>query len=138
MADATWTGWDNFDELRIEYDSFQPDTVIDENWEDIWRYSLGVDFRYNSDWTFRVGTAYDETPIKDREHRTARIPGEDRIWASLGFGYQITPTIGIDVGYSHLFIDDPKINSGTPTTGNITGEYDADVDIVSAQVVWDI
>ena len=138
MADATWTGWDNFDELRIKYDSFQPDTVIDENWEDVWRYSLGVDFRYNSDWTFRVGTAYDETPIKDREHRTARIPGEDRIWASLGFGYQITPTIGIDVGYSHLFIDDPKINSGTPTTGNINGKYDADVDIISAQVVWDI
>ena len=138
MADATWTGWDNFDELRIEYDSFQPDTVIDQNWEDVWRYSLGVDFRYNSAWTFRAGTAYDETPIKDRQHRTPRIPGEDRIWASAGVGYQVTPTIGIDVGYSHLFIDDPKINSGTPTTGNITGEYDADVDIVSAQVVWDI
>ena len=138
MADATWTRWNNFDELRIEYDSFQPDTVIDQNWEDVWRYSLGVDFRYNSAWTFRVGTAYDESPIKDREHRTARIPGEDRIWASAGIGYQVTPTIGIDVGYSHLFIDDPKINSGTPTTGNITGEYDADVNIVSAQLVWDI
>ena len=138
MADATWTGWDNFDELRIEYDSFQPDTVIDENWDDVWRYSLGVDFRYNSAWTFRVGTAFDETPIPDAEHRTARIPGEDRIWASIGIGYQVTPSIGIDVGYSHLFIDDPKINDGRPTTGTITGEYNADVDIVSAQVVWEI
>ena len=138
MGDVTWTGWDNFDELRIEYESLQPDTVVEENWNDIWRYSLGVDYRYNSAWTFRAGTAYDETPIPDARRRTARIPGEDRIWASLGFGYQATPTLGIDVAYTHLFIDDPKINNGDVTRGTITGEYDADVDIVSAQLVWKI
>jgi len=137
MADATWTGWDNFDELRIQYDSRQPDTVIDENWDNVWRYSVGVDYRYNSAWTFRAGTAFDESPIPD-SNRTARIPGEDRIWASVGFGYQATPTIGIDVGYSHLFMDDPKLNENTPTTGTLTGEYDAEVDILSAQVVWKI
>ena len=139
MGDVTWTGWDNFDELRINYDSFQPDTVIDENWDDTWRFALGVDFRYNSSWTFRAGTAYDQTPIPDADHRTPRIPGDDRIWASLGFGYQITQSLGIDVAYSHLFVDEPKINSGEATTGNLNGEYDDTyVDIVSAQLVWKI
>lgn len=139
MGDVTWTGWDNFDELRINYDSFQPDTVIDENWDDTWRFALGVDFRYNSSWTFRAGTAYDQTPIPDADHRTPRIPGDDRIWASLGFGYQITQSLGIDVAYSHLFVDEPKINNGEPSTGNITGKYeDTDVDIISAQLVWKI
>ena len=137
MADATWTGWDNFDELRIQYDSNQPDTVIDENWDDVWRYSLGVDYRYSSTWTFRAGTAFDESPIPD-SNRTARIPGEDRIWVSLGFSFQATPTIGLDVGYSHLFIDDPKLNESTSSAGTLTGDYDASVDILSAQVVWDI
>ena len=137
MADATWTGWDTFEELRIQYDSSQPDTVIDQNWDDVWRYSVGVDYRYSSTWTFRAGTAFDESPIPD-SNRTARIPGEDRIWASVGFGYQVTPTIGIDVGYSHLFIDDPELNENTPTAGTLTGEYEADVDILSAQLVWDI
>ena len=139
MGDATWTGWDNFDELRINYDSLQPDTVIDENWDDTWRFSLGVDFRYNSSWTFRAGTAYDQTPIPDADHRTPRIPGDDRIWASLGFGYQVNQSLGIDVAYSHLFVDEPKINSGEATTGNLNGEYDdTDVDIISAQLVWKI
>jgi len=137
MADATWTGWDNFDELRIEYDSFQPDTVIDENWDDSWRYALGVDFRLNSAWTLRAGAAFDESPIPD-SNRTARIPGEDRIWASAGVGYQVTQTIGIDVGYSHLFIDDPELNENTPSTGTLIGDYEADVNIFSAQLVWDI
>ena len=137
MADATWTGWDNFDELRIKFDSNQPDSVVDENWNDVWRYSLGVDFRMNSAWTFRAGTAFDESPIPN-SNRTARIPGEDRIWASVGVGYQMTQSIGIDVGYSHLFIDDPKLNENTPTSGTLTGDYDASVDIVSAQLVWKI
>lgn len=139
MGDATWTGWDNFDELRIRYDSFQPDTVIDENWDATWRFSLGVDYRYNSNWTFRAGTAFDQSPIPDAEHRTARIPGDDRIWTSLGFGYQWTESLGIDLAYSHLFVDEPKINNGEPSTGNINGEYeDTDVDIISAQLVWKI
>jgi long-chain fatty acid transport protein len=138
MADATWTGWSSFDELRIEYDSNQPDTVVDESWNDSMRYALGVDYRHNNQWTFRGGIAFDESPIPNDEHRTARIPGEDRTWVSLGFGYQMSQTFAIDVGYSHLFIKEPNVDHGTATTGTIAGEYDASVDILSAQLVWNI
>ncbi len=138
MADATWTGWSSFDELRIEYDSNQPDTVVDESWNDSMRYAVGVDYRHNNQWTFRGGLAFDESPIPNDEKRTARIPGEDRTWVSVGFGYQMSQTLGIDVGYSHLFVKDPKVNSGEATTGTITGDYDAAVNILSAQLVWNI
>lgn len=136
MADATWTGWSSFKELRIQYDSFQPDTVVDESWNDSWRYALGVEYRPGSDWTLRLGTAYDQTPIPGASHRTARIPGEDRIWASIGVGYRFTPSLGVDVGYAHLFVDDPQIDETSASAGNLSGEYDASVDILSAQVVW--
>lgn len=138
MADATWTGWSAFDELRIEYDSFQPDTVVDESWNDSMRYSVGVNYRHNNKWLFRGGVAFDESPIPNDEHRTARIPGEDRTWVSVGFGYQMSAALGIDVGYSHLFVKEPKVDHGTPTTGTILGDYDASVDILSAQLVWNI
>jgi long-chain fatty acid transport protein len=136
MADVTWTGWSSFDELRIQYDSFQPDTVVDESWNDSWRYALGVDYRMDSNWTFRAGAAYDETPIPGANHRTARIPGEDRIWASLGAGYRISRSVGIDIGYAHLFVKDPDIDETSATAGTLSGDYDASVDILSAQVVW--
>ena len=136
MADATWTGWENFDELRIKYDSFQPDTVVDESWNNVWRYSLGLNYRI-SNWTLRAGTAYDQSPIPNARHRTARIPGEDRTWVSVGAGYRFNQRLAVDVGYSHLFIDDPKIDE-TSNGGNLNGKYDAEVDILSAQVVWNI
>ena len=138
MADATWTGWHSFDELRIQYDSFQPDTVVDESWNDSWRYAVGVDYRLNSTWTFRAGAAYDESPIPNARHRTARIPGNDRTWATLGVGYRISESLGIDIGYAHLFVDDVKINETSASAGNLNGEYEASVDILSLQLVWNL
>jgi long-chain fatty acid transport protein len=44
----------------------------------------------------------------------------------------------VDVGYAHLFIEDPEIDTSLPSAGTLTGEYDADVNILSAQLVWNI
>ena len=138
MADATWTGWSSFDELRIDYDSNQTDTIVDESWNDSMRYAIGIDYRHSNQLTFRSGVAFDQSPIPNDQHRTPRIPGEDRTWASVGVGYQMTQSLGVDIGYSHLFVKEPKVKSGIATSGTITGDYDASVDIVSAQLVWNI
>ena len=80
------------------------------------------------------------TKPRSRTPSTAqpRIPGEDRTWVSVGFGYQINQSFGVDVGYAHLFVDDPEMNKTETSAGNINGEYDADVNILSAQLVWNI
>ena len=142
LADITWTGWSAFDELRIEYSNpDQPDTVTTEDWDDSWRYSVGLDFQASDALVLRTGIALDETPIPNEERRTPRIPGNDRLWLSLGLTYVASNKISIDVGYSHLFIDDTKIdntleNSVPQTNHSLTGEYEAEVDILSAQLNW--
>jgi len=144
LGDATWTGWSSFDELRIEYDNpAQPDTVTTEDWDDTMRYSVGVDYQYSDSLVLRTGLAYDESPIPSTERRTPRLPGEDRTWVSLGLTYIVSSAISVDVGYSHLFIDDGKIDNTleTETDGlnsTLTGEYEGEVDILSAQLNWNI
>jgi len=139
LADVTWTNWSRFDELVIEYaNPNQPDTVQPENWEDSWRYSVGVIYRPDQTWTFRGGLAYDETPIDKDTDRTPRIPGNDRTWIALGVGYRISDTMAVDVGYAHLFVDDTKIDALDHSTGHqLVGEYDSAVDIISAQLTVD-
>ncbi len=140
MADFTWTNWDVFDELRVEFDNKnQPDSVTIEDWQDSYRYSVGVSYLPTDQWTLRAGAAYDMTSVPDKEHRTPRIPCSDRLWAALGVGYKESDTVSIDVAYAHLFINDPEINKN-PTgedavRGGLKGTYDAGIDIVSAQVV---
>lgn len=133
LADVTWTGWSSFKELRVEFDNpAQDDAVTQENWQDTWRYSLGLNFKEgNRIW--RLGTAYDETPIPDPQHRTPRIPGNDRTWLSVGLGLPVNDSIWLDMGYAHLFLDDTPIDHTDDNGYAIRGVYEAEVDILSVQ-----
>jgi long-chain fatty acid transport protein len=137
LADASWTGWSSFDELRVIDTTGTDVAVTPEEWKDVWRLSVGANYKYNDKLTLRSGVALDKTPIPSAERRTPRIPGNDRTWLSFGAGYKVKEHINIDLGYSHLFVDDTPINHTSIDNGyTIKGLYKADVDILSAQLNW--
>jgi long-chain fatty acid transport protein len=142
MGDLTWTNWSRFKDLTVKRDDGSVLSSTVENWSDSWRFSLGLNYHPNQKLTWRFGTAYDQTPVPDA-NRTARIPDQDRIWASVGLQYAFTPALLLDVGYSHLFVKDASINQpnvlpGVPSTvsGKLVGNYESSVDIVGAQLTW--
>jgi long-chain fatty acid transport protein len=132
LADVTWTGWSDFDELRIVRTSGVVVGLTPENWDDSFRYSVGVNYRLNDKLTLRGGLAFDETPVSDT-YRTARIPDEDRTWIAFGAQYRLSPKSVLDVGYAHLFVKDARIDK-TEGPVTLTGSYQASVDILSAQL----
>ena len=142
LADITFTSWSNFDELRIVGDTIDQIPTVKEKWDDAYRYSLGMKYAYNAQWTLRTGVAHDKTPISDRR-RTSRIPGDDRFWLSFGASYSPSSSLTIDAGYSHLWVDDTNINEEysllkplTGVSGRLKGDYDSSVDILSVQATW--
>lgn len=138
LADVTWTKWSSFDKLVIDFaNPAQSTSTIPENWENSVRYSVGVNYQADSKWIYRAGLALDETPIATEEDRTPRLADNDRLWVSLGFGYKMSNTSSVDVGYTHIFFDDTPINNTDASFGHtITGTYDISVDIFSAQYNW--
>lgn len=142
-ADAQWTDWSSFRELRIRPDG-APDLVQPEMWQDAWRYSLGLSYDWDERWTFRSGLQYDETPIPDG-FRTPRIPGDDRYWSAVGLTYRVDRNIAIDLAYSHVFLGDYGIEdtevytastTGLPVGNTLRGDFDAAADVISLQVTW--
>jgi len=137
MGDVTWTRWSQFQELAVYRDSGALLTKTTENWDNTLRYSIGANYHYSDAIKLRAGLAYDEEAVSD-EFRTARIPGNDRKWLSLGAGWQITPASKLDIGYAHLFISDAKISdkqnaAALGRKGDLIGSYDGSVDILSMQ-----
>ncbi len=137
MGDVTWTRWSRFKELRIDFANATPDAVTPENWENTMRYSIGVNYHYSDAIKLRAGLAYDEEAIKD-EFRTARIPGNDRKWLSLGASYVLSPASKFDIGYAHLFISDASIDDDQTSpaegrNGRVRGDFEGSVDILSMQ-----
>jgi long-chain fatty acid transport protein len=132
MGDVSWMRWSRFDELRIHLDNGAPDAVTQEGWRNTVRYAAAVNYRYNDAWKFRLGAAYDPTPVPD-EFRTARIPDADRTWLSFGAQYRPTKNDTWDLGYAHLFVKDAPINRTEVAAGTQSGSYQNKVDILSLQ-----
>lgn len=136
MVDVTWTGWSKFQDLKIVRDNGSTLNDTTENWHDTMRYSVGVSYQYNDKLKLRSGVAFDEEAIND-QYRTARIPGNDRSWLAFGASWLAFAHDTIDIGYAHLFIKDAsmneKHNSDTPPAGDLIGQYQGQVDILSAQ-----
>lgn len=134
-AGLLWTGWSRFHELRVTNNSGGTVSTTTENWKDTLRYSVGASYKQNSRLTWRAGLAFDPTPVPDAQHRTARLPDSDRTWLSLGVGYQVTKKSTVDVGYTHIWFNDVKINNTTEGAYNnkLTGTYTGSVDILGVQ-----
>ncbi|RRQ24829.1 hypothetical protein D5687_01390 [Guyparkeria sp. SCN-R1] len=130
-----WTGWSSFDELRVEQSGGR-ESVTTENWDDTLRVAMGGEWEFAPRWTLRAGAAYDPTPVPSAEFRTARLPDADRTWGSIGLGYAINRHWSVDVGYTHIWLNDSSINNTTESSipDTLQGQYEAEVDILGLQV----
>lgn len=136
LGGATWTKWSDYKELVIQYASGQADTNTRQDFTDEWRYSLGAIYQFSPNLKLRTGIAMDQTPVQNATNRSPRTPDSDRSWVSVGVGYQINAYMNVDVAYSHLFADKSPVDYTTDDKQFLVGNYNASVDIVSAQLVW--
>lgn len=88
-----WTGWSSFDKLTV---NFRKNTVavstitLPQNYNDVFSYNLGVNYRWNERLTLRSGYSFDQSPVPD-ETLDPILPDSDRHWVSLGADYQVGP-----------------------------------------------
>lgn len=129
LADVTWTGWSDFDDLPIRG---AVNKTTPESWENILRYSLGATWHMSEKLSLRGGVAYDEAPVSDLD-LTPRIPDGARTWIAVGGQYRLSAQSVLDFGYAHLFVNDPGLQS-TDNGTTLNGEYSSQVDILSAQI----
>ncbi len=120
MGTVEWTHWSRLKDLRIvatgssrgPRPAFTPGSTVsltEFNWDDSWMISGGAEYRVNDKLTARFGLAYETSPVPDAT-RGPRLPDSDRIWASIGATYQYNDHISFDLGYTHVFFKDAKIN----------------------------
>ena len=136
MAEGVHTGWDSLREIRIEFDNpLQADAVEDYNWHDSWFYSLGGEYKFNDKFTFRAGFARDESPVAF-QHRTPRMPDQDRNWYSLGATWAVNDNIEVTGSYVRVQMTErPEVNILSSSGSRLVGSYRGGADLygISAQ-----
>lgn len=138
LADATWMKWERYNKVVIDFSNpVQANSTLSPNNKNQWRYSIGTSFKIDPKQTYRMGLALDKTSIRSPTTRLVRGPGNDRLWLSFGYGNNISDTLSFDVGYAHLFIDDPAIAKSHALFGTVNGSYEQEADILSFQLSWE-
>ncbi|HOW98371.1 MAG TPA: outer membrane protein transport protein, partial [Kiritimatiellia bacterium] len=124
--DAVRTGWSSYDQFALDLDPtlLGPDKayqVSQKDWNDVWRYELGVEYALNEAWTLRAGYAFDEEPGPDST-ADYLVPANDRNLYCLGAGYQWKAWT-FDVSYTYLEIEDRTI-AARPEHGVLPSEFE--------------
>ncbi|HTE13535.1 MAG TPA: outer membrane protein transport protein [Burkholderiales bacterium] len=132
MADVTWTQWSNLQQLAVVRGTPLPAIpTLQFQWDDTWRFGVGANYRLNSQTKLRFGLALDKTPTND-QHRTPRLPDQDRTWIAFGVQYKPSKQGTVEFGYAHEFLRDASVNVATPA-GNLVGTFKNRADIISLQ-----
>ena len=135
MASATYTHWQVFKEIRLEYTDFSDrggaditetgddvrrrDLVQPLRFENTWRFGVGAAYKVNNDLTLRTGFSLDESPIKNSDFRTPRGPDADRTIFGLGMSYQVSDKLGLDAAYSYITIDEADVSARENPAGTL-------------------
>jgi long-chain fatty acid transport protein len=147
MADISWTGWSTLKTLNIVRANGALLATTPLNWSDTWRFSMGANYRSSDAWMWRMGVAYDQTPVPDSD-RTPRIPDENRTWVAVGAQYKVSRQAAIDVGAAYLFLKDGSSRlcdaanaAAHPTAcagkNALIGVYKDNITLLTAQLRYD-
>ncbi len=138
LGDVSWTGWSSIPNLKIRNSGVgAKDDDLPLNFRDTWRVAVGANYQFAPQWKWKVGVAYDQSPVHKASDRPTSLPDNDRYWLSTGLQYQVTKSTTVDLGYTYLYLRDTPIDttSGSPATkGRVSGEYSSSGHILAMQL----
>lgn len=137
---AMHIGWSRFRSTTVNYANGFPQTIVDNDWNNSWYIAAGAGYKFSPDLTVRTGIAYDWTPTPLKV-RNPRAPNANRIYAGVGFSYQINPAVKFDLSYAHCFFDDAPIalaGGNNIPRGTLNGNIKIDANIVMAQFTFNL
>lgn len=142
QGQASWFGWNNFDEIAVRLDSGIATAPVIQDYQNTWAFAVGAEYVASDKWMLRGGVQFDNTPTTD-EYRTSRTPDGDRTWFSLGATYALNEKIDLDMAATYIHIADEEISlarggiTGTPgTDGTLNADTEGNVGILALGVTY--
>lgn len=115
--------------------------IMPENYRNTWNYAVGANYHINEGWFIRTGVGYDETP-SNNSYRNLQFPTSNQVAVAVGTHFQATKTLGVDLGWTHLFAMNTRINNLSQAVGDqittTNGAIKSSADVYGLELKWDI
>lgn len=135
MGDFTFIETSAVKEIRVHFKDQQingktikqGDGIVNTNWRNSFKVSVGGNYHYDDKLMLRTGFQYDKTPVPSAEYRHPGAPDSDRFMLSIGANYKYKKNLTFDAAYSYVKLADSQSNyhdtcRGT-TVDNPDGTY---------------
>jgi long-chain fatty acid transport protein len=121
--DVSYTKWDVFKNLAVNYGNSQPPTSEVYNWRNTIYASIGGDYYVSEKLTLRGGIAVDSSPTY-LATRSPRVPDSTRKMATVGIGYNASEHFELNVSYAHIFVNNAHVANTSGTGDTLTGNFE--------------
>jgi len=91
-----------------------------KNWEDVYRFMVGAEWKFMPNWRLSASYAYDQEPIND-QYADYLVPASDRNMYSLGLGWDYGKWT-TDFSYTLIMINARTIPA-RPADGVLASEF---------------
>jgi long-chain fatty acid transport protein len=138
LLDVQWTDWSVFEDTPLDFAGLPVSLAIPRNWQDTWRYAIGMEYRAAERWLLQFGFSYDSSPTDHRGDRLPDLP-VDRIFKyTVGAIYDWSENL--TVGTSFMYVDLGRRSARldyTTGAGTVSGRYDRnEAFILSFHLNW--
>lgn len=117
--DVNFVGWSAYDTLAFDYETNTPslqDTRSARRYKDIFAFRLGGQYRITEKLAARLGVAYGISPVPDG-YVTPETPDANRINYTVGLGYTITKSFGVNASFLFTALKREDTNIETKLSG---------------------
>ncbi|RKZ16511.1 hypothetical protein DRQ53_06185 [bacterium] len=135
--DLVWFEWSVFDEVELDFEFDPFDTILEENYEDVFQYRVGAEYKLNEKWRLMGGFVYDNSP-QPVESVSPLLPDADRRDYSLGATWS-SGLWEVSAGYMLVdFLERSTVEDGVgQNLDEFNGTYDTLAHILSLGVSRD-
>jgi len=135
LGDISRTNWSTVDKILIERSDSSLVQVLNANFRDTWRISLGATYRIDDQWKWRYGLAYDQSPVRGNEERLVSLPDNNRYWITTGVQWKANRISTLDMGLAYIFVPRDRVASDQSSDyeGNVEGTYTGSIVILGVQ-----
>ncbi|PMG90935.1 OmpP1/FadL family transporter [Vibrio breoganii] len=125
-----WSAWET---TVLDFGSDIGGVPIQRDWDDVWKFAIGADYKLNSDWRLKAGFSYETSPQDDPEKQWVDLPVGEQYRYSVGASTN-WDNIGIDFFYEYADLGEVESAKRAPlghTDGvGVNGTFDGRIHFV--------
>ncbi len=102
--------WSHLDNTAMDFGLIdQHELSISREWNDVWHFAIGADYRLNADWRLKAGFSYETSPQDDPSKQWVDLPVGEQYRYSVGLSTMWNET-GVDMFYQYTDLGNVDIN----------------------------